>query len=413
MLGWGLWVADEEDAPVEFGAERVPSLSVREGPDRGKRACRRALNRGPQRGVRGGVVHRIDGLLSGRGRVTWRGVVRILHGQFRAGWVLEPVQLLLGVHRGRDRVVRHVREPFRVAGRVVTFEIAHLHARDKIKQPIQLLLTDHCRNDDEKPVVDPGLVRLTGAGVVEWARTPAVPPSSSTSSTTWVRLVQKEIHRAGAVGGADCSRHPPTTTTTTAAKKTIAKLVPLVFPGQRGCRSLAGKFRRLGLGENGLEVFIAILHRESGRRRLAELYVAESFALARNLLTDDVAIVKVAKLHKFGLEVVLAEVLRAHDKEACPGGLVVIVRLDGGVLGGGYHGLCDREGIINNALYSGFHFRDGNLWLVKFNGLILQPMARTNHKFPVTENGHIKMQIKSTRTMYLQITGMNVMTFHP
>ena len=26
----------------------------------------------------------------------------------------------------------------------------------------------------------------------------------------------------------------------------------------------------------------------------------------------------------------------------------------------------------------------GNLWLVKFNGLILQPMDHTNHKFPVT-----------------------------
>ena len=44
---------------------------------------------------------------------------------------------------------------------------------------------------------------------------------------------------------------------------------------------------------------------------------------------------------------------------------------------------------------SGFHFCSnalffvcvtGNIWLVKFNGLVLQPMARTNHKFPVMEN---------------------------
>ena len=26
--------------------------------------------------------------------------------------------------------------------------------------------------------------------------------------------------------------------------------------------------------------------------------------------------------------------------------------------------------------------RDGNIWLVKFNGFILQLMAKTNHKFP-------------------------------
>ena len=38
----------------------------------------------------------------------------------------------------------------------------------------------------------------------------------------------------------------------------------------------------------------------------------------------------------------------------------------------------------------------GNLWLVKFDGLILQPMACTNHKFPLTENGHIRTQMKST-----------------
>ena len=36
-----------------------------------------------------------------------------------------------------------------------------------------------------------------------------------------------------------------------------------------------------------------------------------------------------------------------------------------------------------NALW----FVMGNLWLVKFNGLILQPMAHAKHKFPVTENG--------------------------
>ena len=29
----------------------------------------------------------------------------------------------------------------------------------------------------------------------------------------------------------------------------------------------------------------------------------------------------------------------------------------------------------------------GNLWLVKFNGFILQFMAKTNHKFPVTQTG--------------------------
>ena len=30
---------------------------------------------------------------------------------------------------------------------------------------------------------------------------------------------------------------------------------------------------------------------------------------------------------------------------------------------------------------------DGNLWLVKLDGLILQPMASTNHKSPSTEHG--------------------------
>ena len=33
----------------------------------------------------------------------------------------------------------------------------------------------------------------------------------------------------------------------------------------------------------------------------------------------------------------------------------------------------------------------GNLWLVNFYGLILHPMARTSHKFPVTENGRNKI----------------------
>ena len=34
----------------------------------------------------------------------------------------------------------------------------------------------------------------------------------------------------------------------------------------------------------------------------------------------------------------------------------------------------------------------GNLWLVKFIGLILRPTARTKHIFPVTENGAFKQK---------------------
>ena len=33
-----------------------------------------------------------------------------------------------------------------------------------------------------------------------------------------------------------------------------------------------------------------------------------------------------------------------------------------------------------------------NLWLVKFYGLILQPMARANHKLPITENSAFELK---------------------
>ena len=29
----------------------------------------------------------------------------------------------------------------------------------------------------------------------------------------------------------------------------------------------------------------------------------------------------------------------------------------------------------------------GNIWLVKLDGFILQPMAKTNHKFPIMQTG--------------------------
>ena len=38
----------------------------------------------------------------------------------------------------------------------------------------------------------------------------------------------------------------------------------------------------------------------------------------------------------------------------------------------------------------------GNLWLVKFNGLILQPMASTRHKFPITGTPDFSTQLKFT-----------------
>ena len=39
--------------------------------------------------------------------------------------------------------------------------------------------------------------------------------------------------------------------------------------------------------------------------------------------------------------------------------------------------------------------RDGNLWLVKFDGFILQPMAKPNHKFSITQPG-LEYEIRSS-----------------
>ena len=60
------------------------------------------------------------------------------------------------------------------------------------------------------------------------------------------------------------------------------------------------------------------------------------------------------------------------------------------------HSLKSQKCSLESYIASGFTNLNtpfsmiGNLWLVKFNGLVLQPMACTNHKFPVKENGAFK-----------------------
>ena len=109
------------------------------------------------------MVGRIHGLRGGAGGVSlgW-GVISKLHDQLRPEWILEAIELLLGVHRSLDGAVGDVGEAPGLPCAVISLHLTKFHPGDQIKESNQLILGDGWADEDKETVADSALVSLVG-----------------------------------------------------------------------------------------------------------------------------------------------------------------------------------------------------------------------------------------------------------